>query len=368
MEHYSSIPPRPQSTICPSTSPWLMPVAQSSPMRQPTPTPTSNRDTSSFLYEPPRRNDYSSRTPMNSTRYRGLPGQPFKMPGLAPQAMATQWITPPGRMPFPFLQQSSLGQPRDSIQHSHWDPSLRPPDIERPMTYSQKEELACPTESPNLPCEGAESNEEKFTAPPPRCRELDPEIRKKLSSNLPPFKIPRGLEDDFVCIKRRELWESLVKDQYCPGAIQATIDGHVNFNALAYDIVFGDFRLPDCLPHLDPISLLEAFFIRINYERCQVKKLEELTYASADPDDEQKTPPTSVDCSIIEKCFKHKHPTELNAAIEKLLIAEKLHDFDKPEPEIPLMNLTLDKLSTDLPGTPITIQTFMGTTKPRNPT
>ncbi|XP_054736281.1 uncharacterized protein LOC129243146 isoform X1 [Anastrepha obliqua] len=351
-DQYSSIQPRHPSTIDPELSSFFTPMAQSSPMRQPSRAPTSTRyslDASNISYEQPRR---SHRPPasMSSTRYKGLPGQPFRMPGLTPQAMPTQWMSLPGNMQSSFLEQPSIGQPRN---------------MERSLACPRKDEDTCIKDIASFPCEVSESNEEKF--PAPRCKPLDPEIAKKLCCNLPPFKIPRGTADDFICIKQREQWEALVKDQDCPGAIQSTIDGIVNFNVLALDIVFGETRLPDCLPIVEPITLLEAFCKRINYDRCQLKKLEKSAYNKNNQDDEPlRTPPPNDDYSIIEKCFKHKYTTELNVAIENLLKAEKGFNFDNPNPEVPSMNLALDKTSTDLPGIPISIQAFTGTTRPRD--
>ncbi|XP_067648075.1 uncharacterized protein [Eurosta solidaginis] len=369
-DQYASIPARPPSTICPPMSPWSPPMMQTSTMSRPSSRPRYSRDTSSILYESPRRNQYAPQIPLNSTRYMELPGQPFKIPGLSRQAMQTQWLIPPGNMPSGFGQQSSL-YPASTPQQSRWDPPPCPRNMDQPLSCPPKEEGPCPKERISLPCDGCEEDQEEgesFKAPP-RCKPLDPEIAKKLCCDLPPFQIPRCIADEFFCTKRREQWEVLVKDQDCPGAIQSTTDGELNFNAVAYDIVFGGARLPQCLPPIDPITLIEAFFMRVSFERCQIRKLEKLTYEKEnadDDDDRHQQPPRNDDCSLIEKCFKRKHQTELNKAIENLLKAEKGFDFENPDPELPSMNLVLDKTSFDLPGIPITIKGYTGTTKPRN--
>ncbi|CAD7004414.1 unnamed protein product [Ceratitis capitata] len=375
LDPYASIPQRHPSTVCPPLSTWTPPMPQPSPPRQQGRPSTSTRysqDASETMYESPRRSRYPPQppqSPINSTRYKGLPGQPFKMTGLPPQSMGAQWITPPGCMPSACLQQSTLGptlRQSTTPEQMRWEPPSCPPDMPRPLTCEKPDlqKNGCPASSVNMPCEGCESAEDSYP-PPPRCKPLHPDIVKKLDGNLMPFKIPRCMEDDFICVKRREQWEQLVKDQDCPGAIQSTIDGLGDFNVWAYDIFFGNHRLPDCLPRIEPITLLEAFHMRINYERCQMEKLEKQTYAKdrQDNDEDHKAPPPNDDCALIEKCFKRKYPTELNNALEKLLKAEKGYNFLNQQPEQPLMNIMVDKTSFDLPGIPISIQGFVGTTK-----
>ncbi|XP_011186980.2 uncharacterized protein LOC105214959 isoform X2 [Zeugodacus cucurbitae] len=369
-DEYPSIPPRRQSAVDPTMSFWSPPMPQPTPTRHPTRASTSTRysqDTSKVLYESPRRSHYSPTNRMNSTPYMGLPGQPFNVTRAPPQMMTTKWMTPPGRMPSAFMQQSTLNESMLPTMHETWTPPSCPREIDESTVCPETDE--CPNKNKNLPCEGCENSEnsEKTYPPPPRCKPLHPDITKKLCGDLPPFKIPRSMEDDFICIKRREQWEQLVRDQNCPGAIQSTIDGSVDFNALAFNIFFGEQRLPDCLPRIEPITLLEAFFIRVNYERCQIKKLEELAYARdhSTEEGEHTTPPPSDDCTLIEKCFKRKYATDLNAALEKLFKAEKGFSYLSPQSEQPLMSLTLESTSTDLPGIPISIKAYTGTTKPR---
>ncbi|XP_039964149.1 uncharacterized protein LOC120777083 [Bactrocera tryoni] len=368
-DEYPSIPSRHQTARDPTMSMWSPPIPQPSPMRQSTRPSTSTRysqDTSKVLYESPRRSHYSPTNRMNSTPYMGLAGQPFNVTR-QPQMMATKWITPPGRMPSSFMQDSTLNHSALPTMREAWTPPSCPTDIDDSLICHTAETTdECPNKMKNIPCEGCENNEKTYP-PPPRCKPLHPDIAKKLCGDLPLFKIPRRMEDDFICIKRREQWEQLVRDQTCPGAIQSTIDGSVDFNALAFNIFFGEQRLPDCLPRIEPITLLEAFFIRVNYERCHIKKLEDLTYARDHPEEEEThaPPPPSDDCTLIEKCFKRKFDTDLNAALEKLFKAEKGFTFLSPQAEQPLMSMTMESTSTDLPGIPISIKAFTGTTKPR---
>lgn len=84
-------------------------------------------------------------------------------------------------------------------------------------------------------------------------------------------------EVEFKCRMRKLQLENLVKDQYCPGAIQSTIDCEEDFNEMSFRLVFGCDPLPCTLPTVEPISILEAFAMRVELERCLLA--EEMNYA-----------------------------------------------------------------------------------------
>ena len=66
-----------------------------------------------------------------------------------------------------------------------------------------------------------------------------------------------------------------MQDTYCPGIIQETIDGRENFNRQSFKIAINKDEqetVRSCPPKEDPMTLLEAFAIRIDRERTEVRK------------------------------------------------------------------------------------------------
>lgn len=65
--------------------------------------------------------------------------------------------------------------------------------------------------------------------------------------------------------------EYLVRDTYCPGLIQDTMDGAENFNNFAFKLALGyypsDKPRAQVPPTEEPFSYLQAFSMRIDLER-----------------------------------------------------------------------------------------------------
>lgn len=64
--------------------------------------------------------------------------------------------------------------------------------------------------------------------------------------------------------------EYLVRDTYCPGLIQDTMDGAENFNNFAFKMALGYYpsdKPKGCPPTDEPFSYLQAFAMRIDIER-----------------------------------------------------------------------------------------------------
>lgn len=62
-------------------------------------------------------------------------------------------------------------------------------------------------------------------------------------------------------------------DTYCPGAIQETLDGMEDFNDRSFSITFGELASPCSflpLPDEEPLTLLEAFSLRIDKEKQSI--------------------------------------------------------------------------------------------------
>lgn len=65
--------------------------------------------------------------------------------------------------------------------------------------------------------------------------------------------------------------EMLVLDRTYPGVIQETLDGHADFNDLSFQIAFAG-KIPSKPCPMEPISLLEAIQMRIDYERDEIER------------------------------------------------------------------------------------------------
>ncbi|XP_013118666.2 uncharacterized protein LOC106095824 [Stomoxys calcitrans] len=114
----------------------------------------------------------------------------------------------------------------------------------------------------------------------------------------------------------------LVEDTYCPGLIQATLDGRENFNDISLRLSNKNWliRAPTgdqekYTPH-DPMTLLEAFSLRIARDRNEVNK-----NMSVDTAEE------ICDSRIEETIGKHfakQNPSELNKSVKSLLVAEAI--------------------------------------------
>ncbi|KAH8234993.1 hypothetical protein KR032_007445 [Drosophila birchii] len=108
-----------------------------------------------------------------------------------------------------------------------------------------------------------------------------------------------------------EFMEALVKDRGCPGFIQSTLNGNENFNEFAFDIAF-----PGPIPAkpfpVDPITLVEAIKLRIDYEREEIRR----NYRP-------------IATENIDTHFFDKNKTEVNEAVSAFLKAESQYKVNK---------------------------------------
>ncbi|CAD7084289.1 unnamed protein product [Hermetia illucens] len=66
----------------------------------------------------------------------------------------------------------------------------------------------------------------------------------------------------------------LIDDVYFPGVIDDAVNGKINFNQIAFNLVFDDDDVPEDAPPMDkqPISLIEAFDKRVERQKGAIKK------------------------------------------------------------------------------------------------
>uniref|UniRef100_A0A1A9V4I5 Uncharacterized protein n=1 Tax=Glossina austeni TaxID=7395 RepID=A0A1A9V4I5_GLOAU len=153
--------------------------------------------------------------------------------------------------------------------------------------------------------------------------------------------------------------KELVMDNYCPGAIQEAIDGKEDFNAVAFELA----RVPCTIdekactnaPAEEPLSIIEAFAMRIDIEREGMKK-----GLKKDASEEEIK-------SSLRKYFESEHnPTDLNTSINSLLMAEALTDVAVAKASKTVtFEADVQKWASSVPDNPnIKLVSYTATTKP----
>ncbi|XP_014096049.2 uncharacterized protein [Bactrocera oleae] len=190
------------------------------------------------------------------------------------------------------------------------------------------------------------------TCPPPKpslpCRPKPQPLKEETPSP----------EVEFKCRMRKLQLENLVKDQYCPGAIQSTIDCEQDFNEASIRLVFGCDPLPCTLPTVEPISLLEAFAMRVELERCLLD--EDTNYA----EQRRSSRRGSNELDEVDEYFSKKYKTALNEALASFLKAERCYYLENPNMNALSMNAQINKTYTCLPSSSFKITAYTGNTRP----
>ncbi|XP_070071164.1 uncharacterized protein [Drosophila takahashii] len=125
---------------------------------------------------------------------------------------------------------------------------------------------------------------------------------------------------------QNEFHETLVKDRFCPGIIQASLDGRENFNEYAREIAFAG-PVPEKPFPVDPITMVEAIKLRIDYERKEIRKETDKT---ADRDRESKNQSKDgksrrnrpIINEDIDNHFEGMNKSEVNEGVAAFLKAE----------------------------------------------
>ncbi|XP_041563959.1 uncharacterized protein LOC108135621 isoform X2 [Drosophila elegans] len=123
-----------------------------------------------------------------------------------------------------------------------------------------------------------------------------------------------------------EFHETLVKDRFCPGIIQDSLNGRENFNQYAREIAFAGPIPSKPLP-VDPITMIEAIKLRIDYERKEIRKVRaqveeresELKHQSRDG---KLWRPRPIIPEDIDQHFCNKNKSEVNEGVAAFLKAE----------------------------------------------
>nr|XP_036671499.1 uncharacterized protein LOC108010496 isoform X1 [Drosophila suzukii] len=141
------------------------------------------------------------------------------------------------------------------------------------------------------------------------------------------LRVPIQTPEDRLAERiQNEFHETLVKDRFCPGIIQASLDGRENFNEYAREIAFAG-PVPAKPVPVDPITMIEAIKLRIDYERKEIRKEKDsagqqdrdLKNQTRDGKSRRSRPITNED---IENHFDNKNNSEVNEGVAAFLKAE----------------------------------------------
>ncbi|XP_017059025.1 uncharacterized protein LOC108099882 [Drosophila ficusphila] len=131
-------------------------------------------------------------------------------------------------------------------------------------------------------------------------------------------RLTERIQNDFL--------ETLVKDRFCPGVIQASLDGREDFNVYAREISFAG-AIPNKPIPVDPITMIEAIKLRIDYERKKILK-EKVEPRSREKDSKNRSNdgksrrPRPVTNEDIDSHFGSKNRSEVNEGVAAFLKAE----------------------------------------------
>ncbi|XP_032290534.1 PDZ and LIM domain protein Zasp isoform X2 [Drosophila virilis] len=154
-------------------------------------------------------------------------------------------------------------------------PCLRP-NIQQPtnVTFSDQYMMASAASRTQPASDSWPSTSRNTCYPPivaPPCRPATVLPNQATTSRLMPFNDNSTPEERYIQRTNTLFFNALVMDQSCPGIIQSSLDGVEDFNAYAFDIAFAG-SIPEKPYPIDPITMLEAIKLRIDYEREEIRK------------------------------------------------------------------------------------------------
>ncbi|XP_017018388.1 myb-like protein AA isoform X2 [Drosophila kikkawai] len=150
-------------------------------------------------------------------------------------------------------------------------------------------------------------------------------------------------EDYLAERTQAEFMDALVKDRSCPGVIQSTLNGNEDFNQFAFDIAFAG-PVPSKPFPVDPITMLEAIKLRIDYEREEIRR--------------NHRPMTTED---IESHFLNKIKSEVNEGVAAFLKAESQYQANG-QPDT--FEAQINGLNTNMFDDSIKLNVYSATTQP----
>lgn len=125
---------------------------------------------------------------------------------------------------------------------------------------------------------------------------------------------------------QNEYHKTFVNDPYCPGVIQASLDGSENFNEYSREIAFAG-PIPEKPYPVDPVTMIEAIKLRIDHERKEIRKEKNRSeegnrdLRNQSKERRSRRPRTTIS-GEIDSHFSPKIKSEVNRSVAAFLKAE----------------------------------------------
>ncbi|XP_075151404.1 uncharacterized protein LOC142225499 [Haematobia irritans] len=123
---------------------------------------------------------------------------------------------------------------------------------------------------------------------------------------------------------------NLVEDTYCPGLIQATLDGRENFNDISLNLFDKNCQRRQAFQ--DHMTLLEAFSVRVDKDRNAT--LQELSFDTSPESNSE----ARIE-EILDKYYSKQNPSELNNSVKSLLMSEAFETLNRRDETDTSLNL-----------------------------
>ncbi|XP_032586710.1 probable basic-leucine zipper transcription factor Q isoform X2 [Drosophila mojavensis] len=193
-----------------------------------------------------------------------------------------------------------------------------------------------------------------------------------------PFVDDSTPEQRYIQRTNTLFFNALVMDQTCPGIIQNSLNDREDFNDYAFDIAFAG-NIPDKPYPIDPITMIEAIKMRIDYEREEIRK----KCPFYDPDDKddskkgkskyytgQRRKGSSSDKSknfpynTINRHFCSKNRSEVNDGVLAFLKAEDGYLSEPDKSALTRFSANINAHESNFFGLPIKMKIYNATTWP----
>ncbi|KPU78607.1 uncharacterized protein Dana_GF10548 [Drosophila ananassae] len=141
-------------------------------------------------------------------------------------------------------------------------------------------------------------------------------------------------EDRLAERTKTDFLQYLVKDSFCPGTIQESLNGQGNFNEHAFEISFAG-SVPSKPYPVDPITMLEAIKMRIDIERDEVRKAKqkewERQHGTREKTKDGKPKHAGpIQLDDIDAYFEAQNHSEVNDGVAAFLKAEtEFHELNR---------------------------------------
>ncbi|XP_033158407.1 uncharacterized protein LOC117139861 isoform X2 [Drosophila mauritiana] len=181
------------------------------------------------------------------------------------------------------------------------------------------------------------------------------------------MRVPvRTPEDRLVERIQNEFHETFVNDLYCPGVIQASLDGSENFNEYSREIAFAG-PVPEKPYPVDPITMIEAIKLRIDHERTEIRKEKDRNEgANRDLRNQSKERrsrrPRTTFIEDIDSHFSPKIKSEVNRSVAAYLKAEI--EYHSSMERDSAFDAHINRFETNLFDERIKVHSYSATTTP----